>query len=407
MPPKDTLVQIQKRELIDLVGDIETPGQIIIASHWLDGIQCDDASTVKDQAWMSHINQGKKRFFRIWDELSFYRIIGEPTAFIVPGWAPTDRGFDELCLLGERWVFLAAEGALWRLESHEWCRKVKQSGGSLAERLKVYLEVYRETEGVDEWTEQHMNNARFRVIRVYEEFLRAKGRPLFNSGMHPPRTEIHVPFTYNVSERQEDLPSASASIPNDDITQTVEESPTWTVEAFNAELGCLHALFGKITTDEEISLAAKYSDPVAQGHRGNLTKAAFEKYTRENCDFKRVHAEMDVYKLIGKCSTYFSMGEVDVLTIEELSYVVRDWFTLETRGLTKLLVDDVDADSVPARLKTYMVNYKIQKGFNKWNNYHLNYMRYNICQALIYSSREDHEARPEVLGKLWSIVYHL
>jgi hypothetical protein len=99
---------------------------------------------------MDHVHPGKKRFFRIWDEISFYRTIGEPTAFVVPGWDASDRGFDELCLLGERLAFLAAENALWKLESYEKIQKVKQNGGTLAQRLKAYLEVHQQMEGFEE-----------------------------------------------------------------------------------------------------------------------------------------------------------------------------------------------------------------------------------------------------------------
>jgi hypothetical protein len=180
LPTKATV----RRELKALVGDVETPDEIIRASEWLDSIQCDRLSDLKDDVWMDQVNMDNDRFFRIWDEISFYRIIGEPTAFVVPGWVSTDRGFDELCLLGERWAFLAAENALSGLESHEEIQQVKENGGSLAQRLKAYLKVHKKLAGFEKWTEEHMSDARYRVIKVYEAYLEEKQRPLSCFGIN-------------------------------------------------------------------------------------------------------------------------------------------------------------------------------------------------------------------------------
>jgi hypothetical protein len=171
-----------KNELKALVGDVETPEQIIRASEYLDSIRCDRLSELKDDVWMEQFNMDHDRFFRIWDEISFYRIIGEPTAFIVPGWVSSDRGFDELCLLGERWAFLAAENALSTLESHEEIQEVKDRGGSLAQRLKAYLKVHKKLAGFEKWTDVHMSDARYRVIEVFEAYLEEKKRPLTRFG---------------------------------------------------------------------------------------------------------------------------------------------------------------------------------------------------------------------------------
>ena len=189
MPPKkekekDMAIQIAKLELLALVGDVKTPEQIMRASHWLDKIRCDSTSKLNDQAWMSHFNHGHPGFNRIIDEMSFYRIIGEPSAFDFPSSGTLDdRTFEELCLLGERWALLALENILGELEEHPDIHKVKFSGGTVAQRLKAYLEVHKQVVGFDKWSEEHMNNARYRVVQVYDTFLKQRGRPLFKSGM--------------------------------------------------------------------------------------------------------------------------------------------------------------------------------------------------------------------------------
>jgi len=166
-----------------LVGNITTTSQAIIASHWLDKIRLDGESLMNDQAWMMHVPRDDPSFLRIWDTMSFYRILGEPPAFVIPeDWKPNDREMDELGLLNERWVFLAGEGELGNLEDNDYSRAVKERGGSLAERLKAYLEAYKDKIGFEKWNETYIENAKHCVVEVYDAFFKRTGRPHFKSG---------------------------------------------------------------------------------------------------------------------------------------------------------------------------------------------------------------------------------
>jgi hypothetical protein len=139
LPTKESII----REFRALVGEVKTAEQVVRASEWLDSIRCDYLSKLKDEAWMDYVNLSHRRYYRIWEEISFYRIVGAPSAHVVPGWVSSDRGFHELCLLGQRWAFPAAENELWKLEFHEEIQEVKEKGGSLAQRLKAYLNVHK------------------------------------------------------------------------------------------------------------------------------------------------------------------------------------------------------------------------------------------------------------------------
>lgn len=188
MPPTKDNPEYQdaRRELIAFVGEIETPDQIIKASHWLDQIRSDPKSKLKDEVWMDHVNMENKRFFRIWDEISFFRAVGEPTEFVIPGWKPNNFAFDDLCVLGERWVFLAAENALRNLEFHEEIQEVKRNGGTVAQRLTGYLRIHKQRAGFDEWVEVRIKDAKWRVIEVYEVFMKENRRPRYRSGVETP-----------------------------------------------------------------------------------------------------------------------------------------------------------------------------------------------------------------------------
>lgn len=187
MPPKrprGNEVEKAVEKLKGLVGNITTNMQAITSSHWLDRIRLDGKSQMNDQAWMLHCPRNDPDFDRIWDTISFYRIMGEVPAFVIPSeWKPDNLEFDELCLLGERWVFLAAEGELGSLEDTPEGRLVTERGGSLAERLKAYLEAHQRRVGFETWDLVHIHSAKYRVIEVYDAFFKRTGRPHFKSGM--------------------------------------------------------------------------------------------------------------------------------------------------------------------------------------------------------------------------------
>ena len=113
---------------------------------------------------------------RIWADLGFYRIVGEPMANVLclgPGESPA---VDELGRLAERWVYLAANNALGSLQDHPDIKKAKE-GGSLADGIRAYLEVYRREAGFEKWSDETLNEARFRIIQVWDEFQRKRRFP--------------------------------------------------------------------------------------------------------------------------------------------------------------------------------------------------------------------------------------
>jgi hypothetical protein len=110
-----------------------------------------------------------------------------------------------------------------------------------------------------------------------------------------------------------------------------------------------------------------------------------------------------MYRLVGESSTYFISGQDrDNPMIEELSYVVRDWVILESRGSSILLSkDSLEGDSVAARLKRYMGIYESLKEIERWTEENLNGMRVGICQALAESVDQNYqvEGKSQAAGK--------
>lgn len=125
----------------------------------------------------------------------------------------------------------------------------------------------------------------------------------------------------------------------------------------------LKARLGGLKTSEEIAKAAEYSDPVVNGEKGELQKEAFAHYVLRSFDPRRVYAEIEIHRLIGQSSAFFGpTSHFNVAAIQELAKVVRDWVSLEARGLLLSLAGKgFDNASVPARLREYMEAYKTQK----------------------------------------------
>lgn len=191
-------------------------------------------------------------------------------------------------------------------------------------------------------------------------------------------------------ESREEYPFASARGASSRRQQSRHPRPS--PDLVNAEVERLAKLFGKITTSEEVAKASQYSDPMAKGDRGRIQKAAFNIYALETCDFDRVSAELNIYRLIGESSAYFGLlgKEVEIEGIQELSLIIRGWVILEARGSPNLLVEGgFDEASPAARLKKYMKTYKSQKGINKWTVDSLNSMRFSISQALSNHARQN------------------
>ena len=81
-----------------------------------------------------------------------------------------------------------ASGGLRELERIEGIKAVKERGGGPAEILKAFLENYRREQKFDTWTWEHMNDARFQVVKVWQkrqEHLKKRQlkRPLVPEGM--------------------------------------------------------------------------------------------------------------------------------------------------------------------------------------------------------------------------------
>lgn len=85
----------------------------------------------------------------------------------------------DLRLLIQRWVSLAANGGLKKLlrMHNSDIRAVVDRGGTQAETLKAYLEAYKEDEGVEEWTKEHMNFARAEVVGAWNRMREQRKRP--------------------------------------------------------------------------------------------------------------------------------------------------------------------------------------------------------------------------------------
>lgn len=169
-PPKN--VTNMMTTLRKEVGYIKTPNQIIKANHYLDHILNSDEDNVKDSAWRELVNTSRAGydFDRIWSELSFFRTVGKPMGEILHLGPKETLTVDELIILAERWVYLAANNALGTLEEPLTAR----NGGSIAERLQAYLDGYQKEAGFEKWSHETMNDARFKVIKVWEEFQRKR-----------------------------------------------------------------------------------------------------------------------------------------------------------------------------------------------------------------------------------------
>jgi hypothetical protein len=103
-------------------------------------------------------------------DLDFWRLMRAIPSEIIAFHEIDDRHLrDELSLLAQRWLSLAASGDLGGLEQCEEVRAVKEKDGIPAEALKAFLENYRREEGFAWWNWHHMSGARLEVIRVWNK----------------------------------------------------------------------------------------------------------------------------------------------------------------------------------------------------------------------------------------------
>jgi hypothetical protein len=159
----------------------------------------------------------------------------------------------------------------------------------------------------------------------------------------------------------------------------------------------LKTRLGGLRTLGEIAKAAEYSDPVVNGEKGELQKEAFDHYVLRSFDPRRVYGEIEIHRLIGQSSAYFSpANHFNVPAIQELAKVVRDWVSLEARGLLLTLVEKGYNNAlVPARLKEYMEVYKTHKEIPRlgWTPDDLKGLRFSILTdpvGLLDASSEYH-----------------
>jgi hypothetical protein len=122
-------VKAEMKSLKKDVGYIRTPNQIIKANHYIDHILNSDEDNIRHLAWIELINTNRTGidFDRIWTELRFYRIVGEPMANVLRLGAGEALAVDELGRLAERWAYLAANNALGSLEEHPDVKKAKKA----------------------------------------------------------------------------------------------------------------------------------------------------------------------------------------------------------------------------------------------------------------------------------------
>lgn len=90
---------------------------------------------------------------------------------------------DELFLLAQRWLSLAASGDLGELEQCDEVRAVKDKRGTPAEVLAAFLESYQRKKAFARWTWRHMSDAKLEVIKEWNK--RQPKRPLDSGGMSP------------------------------------------------------------------------------------------------------------------------------------------------------------------------------------------------------------------------------
>lgn len=78
--------------------------------------------------------------------------------------------FDELLVIAQRWIYLAAVDGLGNLESNEKSIKVKREGGSMGERIRAFLLDYQEQKGFSEFALSSFIEARHQISEIWREY---------------------------------------------------------------------------------------------------------------------------------------------------------------------------------------------------------------------------------------------
>ncbi|KAF4624670.1 hypothetical protein G7Y89_g13499 [Cudoniella acicularis] len=321
---------------IKKVGDIDTGERIVKAAHWLDQLRPTKADEIKNKAWRLHvpISGSHTNFRRAWDELSFFWTVGESSKFVVPGGAADSTAFDELCSIAMRWTLLAAEGQLDIIEDDLQLTESNIGAKTLGERLKAYLDDYKNKAGFETWNGGHMNGAKLRAIKVWEDYLQKEGRLCVLHG--PPKGESQFPSAVfgRICEPEIDL-----------------------------------SITADLKSPKDIAEASDYADPLLHWKEGLVKKAAFDKALLETYQWDIEWAETQMYRLIGRTSAFFIQGQkVNYFLIKELQQAAEDCVVLAARGsMSSFELEDSrtkvnSLQKLPAHLlQQYMVDYKIQK----------------------------------------------
>jgi hypothetical protein len=184
--PQNTIsrqVQEQLVALEALVGNVITAKQIQSASLYLDDLRTNnEQDEAKAVAWRLYIDSDKVDTERMWWDLDFWRLMREVPTAVVDFDEIRERYLrDQLLLLAQRWVSLAASGGLGELEQCQEVRAVKEKGGAPAEILKAFLESFKRRKGFERWTRDRMSDARMEVIKVWNKC--QLKRPLNSKGI--------------------------------------------------------------------------------------------------------------------------------------------------------------------------------------------------------------------------------
>jgi len=185
-------VQGQVIALEALVGNIKTERQIERVSLYLDDLRFESAhelrsqneqDEIKAEAFRVYLHSGKVDTDRMWWDLDFWRLMKEMPSSIVDFDEVDERHLrDELLLLTQRWVSLAASGQLGKLVQHKDIKELQEKNGTPADILTMFLELYRHKKGFDVWTREHMSNARIKVIKVWKQARLKRPRTVDHEG---------------------------------------------------------------------------------------------------------------------------------------------------------------------------------------------------------------------------------
>jgi hypothetical protein len=118
-------------------------------------------------------------------EIEFYRLTGETASIVITVDAKAVDIFDELLLLARRWIALAADGRLGKLEQipEVNAAREKEGGATTAQLIGAYLKSYRQEEGFDTWTFKTMSEARYHVVELLQKHQHKRSLP--SAGMLP------------------------------------------------------------------------------------------------------------------------------------------------------------------------------------------------------------------------------